>query len=49
MPAKRPPKRKGGRQAEVLKVEGDWRDAVSRAMKKGKPPARVKKPKKKGK
>ncbi len=38
MPRKRAQKGKPGRQAEVLKVDGDWKDAVSRALKRGKPP-----------
>ena len=31
-------KRKPGRKAVTLKVEGDWRQAVEHALKRGKPP-----------
>jgi hypothetical protein len=37
-PRKVPKKRAGGRKAEVLKIDGDWKDAVSEALKRGKPP-----------
>lgn len=30
--------RKGGRKAERLKIEGDWKSAVHKALRKGKPP-----------
>jgi hypothetical protein len=32
------PKRKPGRKSESLKIEGDWKDAVGKALKRGKPP-----------
>ncbi len=32
------PKAKPGPKPERLKVEGDWREAVSKALKRGKPP-----------
>lgn len=39
MPPKRKAKgRKGGRKAEVLKIEGDWKEAMKQALKRGKPP-----------
>jgi hypothetical protein len=31
-------KAKPGPKPEVLKIEGDWKDAVKDAMKRGKPP-----------
>ncbi len=31
-------KKKPGPKAETLKIEGDWKDAVGHAMKRGKPP-----------
>lgn len=31
--------RKPGPDPEVVKIEGDWKDAVRKALKKGKPPA----------
>lgn len=34
--------RKGGRKAEVLKIDGDWKDAMKQAMKRGKPPKQKK-------
>lgn len=34
--------RKGGRTAGVLKIEGDWKEAMKQALKKGKPPKRDK-------
>ncbi len=33
-----------GPKPEVLKIEGDWKDAVSHALKRGKPPAGNDKP-----
>jgi hypothetical protein len=39
MPKKKaPPKKKSGPPPETLKIEGDWKDAVKTAMKRGKPP-----------
>ena len=35
---KSPADKKRGPKPEVLKVEGDWQDAVSAALKRGKPP-----------
>lgn len=32
--------KKPGHEPETLKIEGDWRDAVGRALKRGKPPAK---------
>jgi len=32
-------KKKPGPKPDVLKIEGDWKDAVSHALKRGKPPA----------
>lgn len=32
------PKRKSGPKPETLKIDGDWKDAVRRALKRGKPP-----------
>jgi hypothetical protein len=41
---KSPPKgKKRGRKPEVLKIEGDWKDAVKHALKRGKPPTGDKK------
>jgi hypothetical protein len=34
---KSPPKKRGPKPA-TLKVEGDWKDAVKHALKRGKPP-----------
>lgn len=31
-------KAKPGPKPETLKVEGDWKDAIKRALKRGKPP-----------
>lgn len=31
-------KKKRGRKPEVLKIEGDWKDAVKTALERGKPP-----------
>ena len=44
-------KRKPGREAETLKIEGDWTDAVGHALKRGKPPAKkgAKKKRRRGK
>lgn len=39
--------KKPGPEAETLKIEGDWKDAVKQALKKGKPPAPKKAAKKK--
>ncbi len=36
-----------GRKPELLKIEGDWKDAIGHALKRGKPPADP--PKSKGK
>ena len=33
-------KRKPGPKPEVVKIEGDWKDAVKHALKRGKPPAK---------
>lgn len=33
---------KRGPKPETLKIEGDWKDAVAKALAKGKPPARKK-------
>lgn len=30
--------KKRGPKPETLKIEGDWKDAIGRAMKRGKPP-----------
>ena len=38
MPKKKASTRKPGPKPETLKVEGDWKDAVKHAMKRGKPP-----------
>jgi len=39
MPKKKvPSKKKRGPKAEKLKVEGDWKEAVRHALKRGKPP-----------
>jgi hypothetical protein len=32
------PKKKRGPKPETLKIEGDWKDAVGHALKRGKPP-----------
>jgi hypothetical protein len=32
------PKSKPGPKAETVKIDGDWRDAVQHALKRGKPP-----------
>lgn len=37
------PQKKRGPKPEVLKIEGDWKDAVTAAMKRGKPPQLEKK------
>lgn len=50
MPAKRKAKSaKTGRKPEVLKIEGDWKDAMGQALKRGKPPQSDNKGKKKRK
>jgi len=40
MPKKKvtPPKAKPGPKPDTVKVEGDWKDAVAHALKRGKPP-----------
>jgi hypothetical protein len=38
MPQKKPAKKKPGRKPEVLKLEGDWRDAMKKSLEKKKPP-----------
>jgi hypothetical protein len=38
MPKKKVAKKRG-RKPEVLKIEGDWKDALKSALKRGKPPA----------
>ncbi len=38
MAKKKAGSKKPGPKAETLKVEGDWKDAVKHAMKRGKPP-----------
>lgn len=40
--AKKKVAKKRGRKAEVLKIEGNWKDAVKTALKRGKPPAKQK-------
>jgi hypothetical protein len=35
-----PKGKKRGPKPEHLKIEGDWKDAVSHALKRGKPPAK---------
>ena len=35
----RQPKKPPGRKPEVLKIEGDWKEVIGRALRKGKPPA----------
>lgn len=37
MPKKNAPQKRGPK-PETLKIEGDWKDAVSKALAKGKPP-----------
>lgn len=39
MSPQKPPEKKPGPKPEVLTIEGDWKDAVSHALKRGKPPA----------
>jgi hypothetical protein len=34
MPAKKPSKKRPGKKPETLKIEGDWKDAVKRALQK---------------
>ena len=41
-------KRKPGPKPESLKIEGDWKDAVGKALKRGKPPKPEDKPPHKG-
>jgi hypothetical protein len=39
MPKKKvTPKKKPGPKPETVKIEGDWKDALRQAMKRGKPP-----------
>lgn len=38
-----PKKRKRGPKPETLRVEGDWQEAVRKALKRGKPPTPTKK------
>jgi hypothetical protein len=45
---KRVAKKKPGPKPETLKVEGDWREAIGKAMKRGKPPRSAPAPKKDG-
>ena len=40
MPKKKAPPKKRGPKPSTLKVEGDWKDAVKHALKRGKPPAK---------
>jgi hypothetical protein len=42
MPKKKVPGKKRGPKPETLRVEGDWKDAVSHALKRGKPPTKGK-------
>ena len=39
MPKKKVPKKRGPK-PETVKIEGDWKDAISHALKRGKPPAK---------
>ncbi len=43
------PKKPTGPEPERLKIEGDWKEAVAHALKRGKPPAEPKKSKSKKK
>jgi hypothetical protein len=45
MPKKKDVKKKRGRKPKSLKIEGDWKDAVTHALKRGKPSAPEAKPK----
>jgi len=45
MPVKK--RKPPGRQPEVLKIEGNWKDAVKHALDRGKPPAKKRKGKRK--
>ncbi len=38
--AKKKVAKKRGRKPDVLKIEGDWKDALKHALKRGKPPAK---------
>jgi hypothetical protein len=38
-------RRKSGPKPETLKIEGDWKEAVGKAMKRGRPPKPETKPK----
>ena len=40
MPKKKVPGKKRGPKPETLKVEGDWKEAMKKAMRRGKPPKR---------
>lgn len=40
MPKKKAPPKKRGPKPETFKIEGDWKEAVKRAMKRGKPAAK---------
>lgn len=46
--AAKPKRKKTGPKAEILKVEGNWKDAVAHALGRGKPPKGKPKTKKKG-
>jgi hypothetical protein len=35
------PQQKSGPKPETVKIEGDWKAAVSKALKRGKPPTRL--------
>jgi hypothetical protein len=41
MRKKKAPPKKRGPKPETFKIEGDWKEAVKRALKRGKPPAKV--------
>jgi len=45
MPAKK--RKRTGPKPEVLKIEGDWKDAVKLVLQRGNPPAKKKKGKRK--
>lgn len=49
MPAKREGHAKPGPKPGTVKIDGDWKDAVAHALKRGKPPSEPKKPKAKKK
>ncbi|MFN2567504.1 MAG: hypothetical protein ABR499_21120 [Gemmatimonadaceae bacterium] len=48
MPPRKVQKARPGPEPEILKIEGNWRNAVRGALKKGKPPATKATKKKKG-